>query len=226
MAESSAVRIVFGSNGAASAIHALPHPVDSVGISFTDRRSEAWLELGRCDDKTLRDLITVFAVYGQAGCTSPSRVALLHATRAEAREIRNRVVSLWPAVIRRRPEMNIASDNVRACQLARAAGWDSMLVVDHRAVVSVGDYALPVFPSPMELRIIPAKPGEACAQLPENIQTIGHALCDPGAPDWLRLLSRSKVARFVPLSTMHHFDTIWDGQDFFSQLFTCTRVTS
>ena len=225
MAEGSNIRIVFGSNEAASAIHGLPHPVDSVGISFADRRSEAWLELDQCTDSTLRDLIKVFAVYGQAGCTSPSRVVLLNASRPEALGIRDRLVALWPRVIRQHPEMNVASDNVRAWQLARAADWDSVLVADNRAVVSVGDYALPVFPSQMELRIVTASPDDACAHLPANIQTIGHALRDPYASKWCDLLLPTRVARFVPLAKMHHFETFWDGHDFFSQLFAYTRMT-
>ena len=226
MAKSSAVRIVFGSDEAAAAVHALPHPADSVGITFADRRSEAWLELDRCDDATLRDLIKVFAVYGQAGCTSPSRVVLLDASRPEALEIRDRLVGLWPSVIRQRPEMNVASDNLRAWQLARASAWDSTLVAHNRAVISVGDYALSEFPNLMEMRIIPARPEEACAHLPENIQTIGHALRDAGASQWSHLFLRTKVARFVPLATMHQFETVWDGQDFFAQLFRYTRMSS
>lgn len=224
MAEQSAVRIVFGSDEAAGAIHALPHPADSVAISFTDRRSEAWLELDRCDDNTLRDLIKVFAIYGEAGCTSPSRVILLNATRTDALEVRDRLMALWPRVIRRRPEMNVASDNVRAWQLARAAGWDSEVIAEHRAVLSVGDYTLPAYPSLMELRIIAADPEEARKHLPRNIQTIGHTLRDASSPEWLDVLAGTNVARFVPLATMHHFETVWDGQDFFAQLFTYTQV--
>lgn len=224
MANDSAVRIVFGSDAAAAAIHALPHPVDSVGISFTDRRSEAWVELDCCNDNTLRDLIKVFAIYGQVGCTSPSRAILLHGTRSDAVKMRDRLVALWTSVIRRRPEMNVASDNVRAWQLARAAGWDSELVAEHSAVLSAGDYALPSYPSVMELRIIAADPHEARKHLPENIQTIGHSLRDASSPKWLDFLACTNVARFVPLATMHHFETVWDGQDFFAQLFTYTRV--
>ncbi len=226
MTEDSAVRIVFGSNEAASAIHALPHPPDSIGISFTDRRSEAWLELDRCNDETLRALIKVFAVYGQAGCTSPSRVVLFNASRIEALEVRDRLVALWPGVVRHRPEMNIASDNIRACQLASSAGWNAVLVAENRAVVSVGDYELPVFPSQMELRIVTASPDEACAHLPENIQTIGHALRHPAASHWRDLLLLTRVARFVPIPHMHHFETFWDGHDFFTQFFAYTRMTT
>ncbi|MDT8066595.1 MAG: acyl-CoA reductase [Terriglobia bacterium] len=224
MAEQSAVRIVFGSDQAAAAIHALPHPVDSVAISFTDRGSEAWLEVDRCDDNTLRDLIKVFAIYGQAGCTSPARAILLNAARADALEIRDRLMALWPTVIRRRPEMNVASDNIRAWQLARAAGWNSKLIAEHRTVLSVGDYELPAYPGLMELRIITATPQEAREHLPENIQTVGHALREASAPEWLDLLAGTNVARFVPLATMHHFETVWDGQDFFAQLFSYIRV--
>lgn len=226
MTENSAVRIVFGSDDAAAAIHALAHPPDSVGISFTDRRSEAWIEVDQCDDKTLSDLIRVFSVYGQAGCTSPSRAILLNASRADAIQFRERLLTLWPALIRQRPEMNVASDNVRAWQLARAAGWDSVLVPGNGAVFSVGNYLLPAFPSFMELRIVPATKEEARAHLPDNIQTIGHALRDPRSTHWLDLLAGTKVARFVPLARMHHFDTLWDGQDFFSQLFVYTRVSA
>lgn len=226
MAESCAIRIVFGSNEAASAIHALPHPQDSTGISFTDRRSEAWLELDCCGDKVLSELIKVFAIYGQAGCTSPSRVVLLNGSRTEALDVRDRLLALWPGVIRQRPEMSVASDNVRAWQLARAVGWDTALVADNRAVVSVGDYALPIFPSQMELRVVTASPEKACAHLPDNIQTIGHALRDSNASEWFELLLRTRVTRFVPLARMHHFETFWDGHDFFAELFAYTRVTA
>jgi len=222
LAATSAVRVVFGSDQAAAAIHTFPHPLDSTGISFSDRRSEAWLEPNRCDDNTLRDLIKVFAIYGQAGCTSPSRVILLHSDHAAALSLRDRLLALWPTVIRRRSAMNIASDNVRAWQLARAAGWDSLLVSENRAVVSVGDYSLKTYPSMLEMRIIPATAAEARAALPENIQTIGHALSDPAS--WIKMLNGTKVARFVPLATTHHFETVWDGKDFFAQLFTYTRV--
>jgi hypothetical protein len=222
IAATSAVRIVFGSDEAAAAIHALTHPLDSIGISFSDRRSEAWLEPERCDDATLRDLIKVFAIYGLAGCTSPSRVVLLNSDLAATLKLRDRLVALWPTVIRRRTAMNIASDNVRSWQLARAAGWDSVLVSENRAVLSVGDFSLKTYPSLMEMRIIPATSDDARAALPKNIQTIGHALRDPAS--WLKTLGGTKVARFVPLATMHHFETVWDGQDFFAQLFTYTRV--
>jgi hypothetical protein len=224
MAKQSSVRIVFGSDEAAAAIHYLPHPIDSVAITFSDRRSEAWIELERCNEAVLRDLIKVFAIYGQAGCTSPSRVILLDADQTTAMRIRDQIVELWPSVIRRRPAMNVVSDNVRAWQLARAAGWNSVLVSENKAVVSIGGYDLQTFPSLMEMRIIPTHKAEARAHLPENSQTIGHALSNSADPAWLRLFSGSNIARFVPLNTMHHLETVWDGQDFWAQLFRVVRV--
>ncbi len=223
MAAHSSVRIVFGSDEAAKAIHALPHPLDSTGISFSDRRSEAWIELSQCTHEVLRDLIKVFAIYGQAGCTSPSRVILLNAGREEALKVRDNLAALWPKTIRR-PSMHVASDNVRAWQLARAAGWESVLVSENRAVLSVGDYDLKTNPNLMEMRLIPAILEEAVAHLPNNIQTIGHALRDANNRKWLEAISATGAARFVPLRTMHHFETLWDGSDFWAQLFTYTRV--
>jgi len=150
---------------------------------------------------------------------------LLDADRRAALELRDRLVDLWPSVIRGRPEMNIASDNLCALQLARVAGWDARLVADGRAVVSVGDHALPTYPALLEMRLVPASRAQAREGLPDNIQTIGHALRDASAPEWLDLLAQTNVVRFVPLGTMHHFETLWDGRDFFAELFTCARVT-
>jgi hypothetical protein len=224
MSRQSKVRIVFGSDEAVAAIHSLPHPIDSVAITFGDRRSEAWIELERCNETVLRDLIKVFAIYGQAGCTSPSRVVLLGVDQSRAVRIRDQIVELWPSVIRRRPAMNIVSDNVRAWQLARAAGWDSILVSENKAVVSVGEYDLKTFPSLMEMRVVPTHKAEARAHLTENIQTIGHALSNSADPTWLRIVAGTNIARFVPLNTMHHFETVWDGQDFWVQFFSLTRL--
>jgi hypothetical protein len=224
MSEQSAVRIIFGSDDAAAAIHSLPHSVNSVTITFGDRRSEAWIEQERCDEGVFRDLIKVFAVYGQAGCTSPSRVILLGADQTAAVRFRNRIAELWSSVISRKPAMNIASDNVRAWQLACAAGWESILAEENKAVISVGGYNLRTFPSLMEMRLIPTHKAEARTHLSENIQTIGHALSNSADPQWLRLFAGSNLARFVPLNTMHHFETIWDGQDFWLQLFNLTRL--
>jgi hypothetical protein len=69
------------------------------------------------------------------------------------------------------------------------------------------------------LRIQGATPKQALADLPPNIQTIGHALESPNDPAWLKLLAGSRVRRFVDLARMHHFGSIWDGQEFWRQCF-------
>ena len=44
MARDSSVRVFFGGDEAAKAVEALPHPVGSEGVYFTDKVSEAWCE--------------------------------------------------------------------------------------------------------------------------------------------------------------------------------------
>ncbi|MEJ8568230.1 acyl-CoA reductase [Elongatibacter sediminis] len=225
-AEESAVRIVFGSDDAASAIHALPHPVDSVGFSFADRRSEAWIAHDAADDAILTTLIKVFAIYGQAGCTSPRRVVVPDGTPEQARSMRDRVAELWPQVIRHDPPMHVASSNLLASQWALALGWDTRVTERHGAVLACGSIDLEAFDSPMALRFVAASREQAVAGLPDNIQTLGHALTDPTDSEWLRLLAGTPVLRFVPLARMHHFGAVWDGQDYWRQCFSAMEVHS
>jgi len=219
------VRIVFGSDAAAAAIHALPHPQTSVGISFVDRQSEAWVEPGALDEAVLRDLLKVFAIYGQAGCTSPRRVVVIDGTPDEAADLKDRLADLWPSVIRQRPAMHQASENLMADQWARSLGWDTVVVAEHAAVLATGSFELPGFEALLGLRILAASREEACLRLPANIQTIGHALVDPGDPSWMRLLAASAVCRFVPIARMHHFSSTWDGQDYWAQCFEVMEVS-
>src|SRR5262249_32210653 len=141
-AELAAVRIVFGSDEAAQQVHSLA-PSRGIGITFGNRVSEAWLEPGADSDQALADLIRVFAIYGLAGCTSPRRVVLLDASGDCARFLRRRISALWPEVLKRRPEMHIASANFLAWQLALANGHDAELTRDHGAVLALGNLALP-----------------------------------------------------------------------------------
>jgi len=220
------VRIVFGTDAAAEAIHRLPHPLDSIGFSFVDRESEAWLEAGAVDDQTLTTLIKVFAIYGQAGCTSPRRVVLLNGSRDEVRDLRDRLLELWPTVAGAEPAMHTASGNLMAEQWSRALGWDPLLTPRHGAVLASGSRELPAFESRMALRLQSATPEQAVADLPPNIQTIGYALEAPEDPSWPELLAKSRVLRFVPLGQMHHFGARWDGQEFWRQCFELMEVRS
>ena len=218
------VRVVFGSDAAAEAIEALPHPLDSAGFAFVDRRSEAWVEPGRVDERLIETLVKVFAIYGQAGCTSPRRVVLLGASASEALALRDRVLAAWQGIIRGKPAQHIASSSTMARQWAAAVGWDAALAPGGAAVLAAGTSDLAPFEGPMALPIVGATLEEAVATLPVNIQTIGHALDDPGSERWLDLLAQTAVKRFVPLARMHHFGPLWDGADFWRQSFELVEV--
>jgi hypothetical protein len=219
MAAHSAVRVFFGSDAGAAAVDALPHPVDSVSFSFMDHQSESWIEPGCATDATLKTLIQVFSIYGQAGCTSPRRVVVIDGTPEDCRRIRDRLRELWPEVARERPLMHIASANIMARQLAAAMGWEADLVDNNRGVLAVGEIEAPIVPNLLTLSIVPATADAALENLPPNIQTVGHALHDPGDQRWLRRVASSKIKRFVPLAQMHFFGPTWDGWSFWRQLF-------
>jgi hypothetical protein len=219
MIEQADVRIVFGSDASAAAIHAAAPPLRGTGFSFVDRQSQAWIEAGAATDEVLGNLIRVFAIYGRAGCTSPRRIVLLNGTRQEALALRSRMLDLWPEVLRFRPPLHVASANTMAMQWAAALGWDAAAAVNHHAVVGVGDLAMETIDAPMFLPICPATPEEAARQLPANVQTLGHAFVDPADPRWLRLAAATLIKRLVPIARMHHFGPLWDGQRFWSQCF-------
>jgi len=213
------LRIVFGSDQAAEAIEALPHPLDSSSCAFVDRRSEAWVSAAALDEALLETLLKVFAIYGQAGCTSPRRVVLLDGNEAEARDLRDRLVSLWGRVVKGEPAQHVASSSILGGQWARALGWDVRLAPRNAAVLAAGALDLAPFEAPMGLPVVAASVERAAETLPENIQTIGHAVGDPTAPRWLELMARLRAKRFVPLARMHHFGPVWDGIDFWRRSF-------
>ena len=225
LAANAQVRIIFGSDAAAETIHQLPHPLESQGCSFVDRKSEAWLEKGALSKEVLTILIKVFAIYGQAGCTSPNRVILLDGSDNEVQRLRDKLRQLWPTVVPEETPMHSASANVMAEQWSRALGWDARCTNKNTAVLAHGPLGLPSFDSLMSLRIQGASIEQALANLPTNIQTIGHALEHPGDPVWLKLLAGSPVRRFVALGQMHHFGSIWDGQEFWRQCFEPMEIS-
>jgi Acyl-CoA reductase (LuxC) len=224
MIEQADVRIVFGSDASAAAIHAAAPPLQGIGFSFVDRQSQAWIETGADTEDVLGNLIRVFAIYGQAGCTSPRRVVLLNGTMAQALALRSRMLELWPQVLRVGPALHIASGNTMALQWAAALGWDAKAAVHRHAVVGVGDLALETIDAPMFLPICPATPEEAARHLPANIQTLGYAFLDAADPRWLHLAATMPIKRLVPIARMHHFGPLWDGQRFWSQCFQEVEV--
>ncbi len=121
--------------------------------------------------------------------------------------------------------MHTASTNVMADQWARSLEWDARCTSRNSAVLAQGSRDLPNLDSPMALCIQSATREQALADLPPNIQTIGHALESPNDPAWLKLLANSKVRRFVDLGRMHHFGSIWDGQEFWRQCFEPMEIS-
>ncbi len=219
MAASAAVRVVFGSDQAARSIEDLPHPLESLGIYFTDRVSEAWVEREALSEDVVLSLARVFAVYGRRGCTSPARVVILGGTEKDASALRDRLARLWARVMRAQCSQSQASECLMGHQLALARGWQSVLAPGHGAVFASGGGDLDSLEGNFVLPITWASPEDAVAALPPNIQTIGYALKDPEAPDWTTLLEGSGVKRFVPLAKMHHFGHVWDGIPFWRMLF-------
>jgi len=217
MAAGASVRIAFGSDPAMAAIHALAHPVDSIGISFGDHRSEAWVEASALDDVAVTTLMKVFAIYGQAGCTSPRRVVMLNGFSADCEALRERMMKQWPTTMKADALMHIASLNIMHAQLNAASGWDVKLTHRNGAVLGVGSVDNAEMSGLMSLAIVPGTVDEAIAMLPPNIQTIGYHVAD--APELLPVIVKTKAKRFVPVAQMHHFGPVWDGQNFFRQLF-------
>lgn len=218
------MRIVFGSDGAVRAIGSLPRPVDSVGIAFPNHSSEVWVEVGAMDDSHLQNLIRVFAIYGRAGCTSPQRVVILGGSETDARNLQEALLRLWPLTMREPPPMHTASGNILSCQWAAAGGWNAATAARNGAVFAVGNMDAPSFEGLMALPIVSGSVERALRTVPENIQTIGHCLNDPADPKWLGVLASSSVKRFVPISEMHHFGPVWDGNNFWRQLFEEVEV--
>ena len=212
-------RLVFGSDAAVDAVHAMPHPSDSVGFSFGHRESEAWVETRVCDDGVLESLLRVFAIYGQAACTSPARVVLLEGTEADAREMRDRMVAMWKVLFPRDPEMAAASEAVRDHQWAASLGWDSRLCERHGAAFAAGTVQLA---RPRGLRLLPLVPAttaQALESLPTWIQTIGHAVSSERERQLLPKVAARHVKRLVPIRDMHRFGPVWDGQPFWQGTF-------
>jgi len=224
MAATADIRIVFGSNQTAIAIDSMTHPIGSVGIYFIDKQSEAWVEKEALDDQAIESLIKIFAIYGQAGCTSPRKVVIIGGNKIDTVELKDKIVRVWPRIITRIPSQYIASSNIMACQWASALGWEAELTEMNGAVIAAGSNKMQIFTSLMSLPIVWANLEEAANSLPGNIQTIGHTFKNPEITSVLTTLAGTKTKRFVPVSLMHHFGHVWDGYAFWRQLFEEVEV--
>ena len=106
-----------------------------------------------------------------------------------------------------------------ARQWATAVGWDATLTTGNAAVIAAGTVDCEPVETLMTLMIQPATVDEAITQLPDNIQTVGHAIKDYHDPIWARRIAQTGIRRFVPLARMHHFGPVWDGWMFWRQMF-------
>ncbi len=218
--EQADVRIVFGTEDAARSIHELPHPIHSSSVSFTERQSQAWFSPDVIGSDAIDTLIKVFAIYGQAGCTSPRKVWLIDGNEEDARGLQKLIAQRWLNIIKARPDRHLASACVLDGQLGRAYDWNVRITENNAAVILAGSAQLKE-PSGLSqaLLIVWGSANEALRQLPRNIQTIGYEVGDNVPDDWISLVSRTRVLRFVPLRRMHHFHHQWDGIDYWSLLF-------
>jgi len=224
MARWASSRVVFGSDAGVDAVDALPHDPASRLFGFGDHRSEAWVHADRLSDNDVLTLGRVFAIYGRAGCTSPARVVLIDGTPNQCLTIRERLILQWKRIMPRPPAMHHASQNIMNSQLARAQGWDATLAPDNSAVLLTGTVTTPEVPGLWALPIVPATMEACLATLPPNIQTVGHHLSDPHEPGLLSSVTRTHVKRYVPLARMHHFGAIWDGWEFWRELFEVVEI--
>ncbi|GHD33720.1 acyl-CoA reductase [Halioglobus pacificus] len=224
LVEGAAVRMVFGSDEAAGSVHAKSKSPTSVGFSFVDKHSEAWIDYNHMNDASLSELIKIFAIYGRAGCTSPKRIVLLNSSRAEAEEFRGRLLDMWPSIIADDVDPHHASDNVMACQWALANGWNASLVARNKAVIALGNMQLEPAESHLCMNIVSCSLDEALEYLPTNTQTVGYCCSPSSHGEWLSRLSTTKIHRFVPVGKMHHFNHVWDGQDFWAGCFQSIEV--
>jgi hypothetical protein len=225
LAAGAQVRIVFGADDALTAIDRLPHPATSTQIGFGDRRSVAWIDAAAIDDALLDTLIRVFTIYGQAGCTSPSRVLLAGADASTAARVRDRLIERWGSVAPREVPMHHATQNIMVRQWAAATGWDAVAAPRNAAVIATAPAGTPAPSGDVFLPILYGDAGSLAADLPANLQTVGHALA-PGS-SFEHLLSRVVAAgadRVVPLARMHHFGAVWDGHELLRELFDTVEV--
>jgi hypothetical protein len=224
MSSRSDVRIVFGSDTASAEISQLLHKPSALTFGFTARQSETWMAAGSYNDADIEMLVKVFSVYGQAGCTSPKRVVLINGQSDEIALLSLRIINSWNSLNGPRPEPHLASSSIFASQMGAVKGWQSMIADDNRGCLLTGGPDLPLVDATPALHLVCASIDKAGETTPPNIQTIGY-VCPPAKlAEWGPTLFKLPVKRLVPLSEMHHFGPIWDGFEFWRDLFEAVEV--
>ena len=189
----------------------MPHAPGSRFLGFGNMYSEAWIDRQHLNDATAEQLIRVFAIYGQAGCTSPRRVVILNASHENAMRWSDRLVELWPQIAPAVAAPHTASQNLLFHQLATHAGAHARLTPGNRSIVAVADRSAEIPEGPQTLLLSGATLDEAVRSTPSNLQTLGLAVSAATHQEIVQRATDMHVRRMVPLSQMHHFGSLWDG---------------
>lgn len=222
--DASDVQIVFGSDEAVRGVRRAAQSTQSLIFGFSDRVSEAWIEPKQVNPAALNQLMKIFAIYGRLGCTSPRRVVLIDGDEQDAVRLRDGLAETWSR-IEDRPPLNVASENIRELQWAKAHGWDPLITQGRHAMLASGSAELPLPQGGNSLAITTSPLKFIASSLPQNIQTIGHLVENASDVKWLNLLAVTKVKRFVKLADMHHFGAVWDGWKFWESVFEVVEIS-
>jgi hypothetical protein len=232
MAAEADLRAVFGSDATVAAVEALPHPATSIGLNFGDHVSEAWVGAGASLAEAARALAPVFAAYGRAGCTSPRRVVLLEADGARADAFAAALAVAIDSLAHEPPDAHASLQSLLARQVGMGEGWKAHVAARGAAVVmaqpdpaqegSGGSLGWAELPGMLTLPVVCRSLDAACAELPENIQTIG--LSDAPEPALVARLAHAGVLRICRLPAMHDFGAVWDGRPVLRSLFDDVTV--
>lgn len=213
------VRILFGSDAAASGVESLPHPYASRAFYFGEKVSEAWVEASRIDRPLASELARVFSVYGQAGCTSPKRVVIIDGTEADADTLALELLNVWPTTEPEIPPRHVASEAIMADHWARAIGKRAVRLPSNAGALILEPAASITVQGHMALGLQWGSLEDTLRTQSPNIQSIGHAVAMPDHPRWQAAMARSAATRFVQLGKLHHFDGVWDGLPWWQNLF-------
>lgn len=220
MSEWAQVRIFFGSDEAAAAVEDLPHRTGSPFLAFGTHTSEAWWTPAAIGDAgAVSALAKVFAVYGQAGCTSPRRVFIVDGSGSDAQALVEALAAAWDSLAAQRVPQAVASEVVLADQLALAQGLRARRLADNAGLLASGPARPAQRLAHMALEVQWGTLDDAVATSPANLQTVGHPFGGTPTPDWAAAFARTCGNRLVPVARMHDFGHVWDGVRWWEQLF-------
>lgn len=218
------VRIIFGSDTAVSALSQLQHKPTALTFGFTDHQSESWIASDSYHDSDIEMIVKIFSVYGQAGCTSPRRIVLIDGKLDEVAQLSDRILACWNYLNEPRPAADQASSSIFASQMGAVQGWKIRIASNNRGCLLIGEPDMPLVEATPALHLVAAPLEIAARTMPANIQTIGYLCSHSRLSDWAKVLLKFPIKRLVPLGEMHHFGPVWDGFEFWRNLFEAVEV--